>query len=165
MQYFLSNELCPSANSGFASTSLVEVSRNLALVLFASPSMFMVPRKLVLMVLIGLYLQPNSSLLTLDKSVTCCVCCRITVHAAYALIVDGGGWAGQMVYLVNLQQYALHHIMPDDFEVGFAQQVLDIFFAASEKVIQANDLQQCIDPSLQQHISGHMCDMPAQQSL
>ena len=38
-------------------TSLVDVSKNLARVLFASPSMFIVPRKLVLRVLIGLYLH------------------------------------------------------------------------------------------------------------
>lgn len=38
-------------------TSEVDVRRNRALVRFASPSMFIVPRKLVLIVLIGLYLQ------------------------------------------------------------------------------------------------------------
>ena len=38
-------------------TSLVLVSRNLAWVRLASPSMFMVPMKLVLMVLMGLYLH------------------------------------------------------------------------------------------------------------
>ena len=38
-------------------TSLVLVSRNLARVLFASPNIFCVPTKLVLMVLMGLYLH------------------------------------------------------------------------------------------------------------
>ena len=38
-------------------TSLVLVSRNLARVRFANPNMFMVPRMLVLIVLMGLYLQ------------------------------------------------------------------------------------------------------------
>ena len=40
-----------------ALTSLVLVRRNLAWVRLASPSMFMVPMKLVLIVLMGLYLQ------------------------------------------------------------------------------------------------------------
>ena len=38
-------------------TSEVELMRKRALVRLARPSMFMVPRKLVLMVLMGLYLQ------------------------------------------------------------------------------------------------------------
>ena len=49
-----------------ALTSLVLVRRNLAWVRLASPSMFMVPMKLVLIVLMGLYLQstaPNAQLL------------------------------------------------------------------------------------------------------
>ena len=46
-----------TALSKALSTSLVDVSKNLARVLLASPSMFMVPRKLVLRVLIGLYLR------------------------------------------------------------------------------------------------------------
>ena len=46
-----------------ALTSLVLVRRNLAWVRLASPSMFMVPMKLVLIVLMGLYLQ-NTALHT-----------------------------------------------------------------------------------------------------
>lgn len=51
------------------------------------------------------------------------------------LVMDGRGWAGKVIYLVNFQQYALHHIMPDGFEVGFAKQVLNILFATSEEVV------------------------------
>ena len=40
-------------------TSLVLVKRKRARVLLASPSMFIVPRKLVLIVLMGLYLQSD----------------------------------------------------------------------------------------------------------
>lgn len=40
--------------------SLVEVKRNLARVLLANPSIFMVPRKLVFKVLMGLYLHEQS---------------------------------------------------------------------------------------------------------
>ena len=43
-------------------TSLVDVSRNLALVRLARPSMFMVPRKLVLSVLMGLYLHTTKQM-------------------------------------------------------------------------------------------------------
>lgn len=42
-------------------TSLVLVSRKRARVRLASPSMFMVPMKLVLIVLIGLYLAPQQT--------------------------------------------------------------------------------------------------------
>lgn len=45
-----------------------------------------------------------------------------------------------MVYLIDFQQYGLNHIMSDNLKVGFAQQVLNILFAASEEVVQADDL-------------------------
>ena len=53
-------QYCFSNRKANILTSLVDVSKNLARVLLARPSMFIVPRKLVLRVLIGLYLRPKS---------------------------------------------------------------------------------------------------------
>lgn len=52
-------QYCVSYHAANILTSLVDVSKNLARVLLARPSMFIVPRKLVLRVLIGLYLRPK----------------------------------------------------------------------------------------------------------
>lgn len=46
-----------------------------------------------------------------------------------------------MIDLINFQQNLLDNIMSDSFEVSFAQQVLDVFFATCEKVVQADHLQ------------------------
>ena len=59
-----------------------------------------------------------------------------------------GGWAGEVVDLVHLQQQLFHHIVSEGFEVGLAQQVLDVLFAACEEVVDANDLsgtRACLD--------------------
>ena len=56
-----------STHEAHVLTSLVDVSKNLARVLLARPSMFMVPRKLVFRVLIGLYLHPLSLMPTMSK--------------------------------------------------------------------------------------------------
>lgn len=47
-----------------------------------------------------------------------------------------------MVYLVHLQQYWLHNIVPDELKVCFVQQVQDILLAASEEVVEADHLPQ-----------------------
>lgn len=44
--------------------------------------------------------------------------------------------------------------MPYGLKVGVAQQVLDILFATSEKVIQANDLHQASPQSMQSELGG-----------
>ncbi len=65
-------ELCTDPNGLWVprcrcvATSLVDVSKNLARVLLANPSMFMVPRKLVFRVLIGLYLHPCFTVLAFE---------------------------------------------------------------------------------------------------
>ena len=47
-----------------------------------------------------------------------------------------------MVNLIDFQQYGLNHIMSNNLKVGFAKQVLNVLFAASEEVVQADDLHQ-----------------------
>ena len=51
-----------------------------------------------------------------------------------------GGWAGKVVDLVHLQQQLFHHVVSEGFEIGLAQQVLDVLFAASEEVVDTDDL-------------------------
>ena len=72
-------------SKGSPYTSEVEARINLALVRLASPSMFMVPRKLVLVVLIGLYLQPPPHAVNPADQIywgqkECKACLQITGH-------------------------------------------------------------------------------------
>jgi hypothetical protein len=43
--------------------------------------------------------------------------------------------------LVHLQRDGVHHVVPDQLEVGLPDQVLDVLLAAGEEVVEANDLQ------------------------
>jgi len=56
------------------------------------------------------------------------------------LVVYRRGRACQVVYLINLQHQLLYHVMSYNFEVALSQQMLHIFFAASEEVVHANHL-------------------------
>ena len=62
------------------------------------------------------------------------------MRTMYSLVVDGGGRAGQVVDLVHLQQYGLHHVVSDDLEVRLAYQVLDVVLGAREEVVQTYHL-------------------------
>ena len=59
-----------------------------------------------------------------------------------ALIVHRRSWAGEVVYLVNLQNQLFHYIVSEGLKVGLVQQVLYILLAASEEVIDADYLQE-----------------------
>ena len=47
-----------------------------------------------------------------------------------------------MIDLINLQHQLLHNIVSDGLEVCLAQQMLDILFTSSEKIVNTNHLQQ-----------------------
>lgn len=116
--------------------------------------------KLVLMVLMGLYLQTrqteatfvcrkgwSSQMQTHGGIVTLPAVgqasnmyCRHIVLIAYVLVVYRRSWTCQMIYLVHLQEYGLHNIMTDNFKVGFAEEVCNIVFAACEEVIHTDHL-------------------------
>jgi len=56
------------------------------------------------------------------------------------LVVDGGGWAGEIVNLINLDIEREGHVMALHFEARIIHQMTDIFFAAGEKIIDADHL-------------------------
>lgn len=49
-----------------------------------------------------------------------------------------GGWAGHVVDLVHLQKNRRRDVVPDQFEVGTAEQVRDVGLLAGKKIIQAD---------------------------
>ena len=51
--------------------------------------------------------------------------------------MDRGGRAGQVVNLIHLDKERHGDIVPDQFEIGIAEQVNDILFLAGEVVVQA----------------------------
>ena len=55
------------------------------------------------------------------------------------LIVGRRGGAGEVVNLVHLGLERLDHIVPDQFETGMAEKVLDVGFSSGEEVVQAED--------------------------
>ena len=112
-------------SKGSPYTSEVEARMNLALVRLARPSMFMVPRKLVLVVLIGLYLQPNPhALIAADHA----HCGQRECTYRMSSTVQGGGdqdsgpcgdvlvvhrrcRASQVIDLVDFQQDGINNIV------------------------------------------------------
>jgi hypothetical protein len=55
------------------------------------------------------------------------------------LIVRGGGWAREIVDLINLELERVTHIMPDELKTGVPDEVLDVALSAGEKVIEAEN--------------------------
>lgn len=60
-----------------------------------------------------------------------------------------------MIDLVNLQKELFHHIMTNELKVGLADQVRHVLLAASEEVINADDL----------HIDQHLPVTPTSRDL
>lgn len=58
-----------------------------------------------------------------------------------ALVMHRGGWAGQVVNLVDLNEERLTHVMANKLEVGQADQVCDVVLAACEEIVNADHLQ------------------------
>ena len=56
------------------------------------------------------------------------------------LIVNRGGWAGQVVDLIHLDIERKGHIVAHQLEVRVIQQVQDVVFGASKEVVQADDI-------------------------
>lgn len=46
-----------------------------------------------------------------------------------------------MIDLVDLQHDGLNNVVADELEIGVANEVGDVLFAASEEIVQADDLQ------------------------
>ena len=64
------------------------------------------------------------------------------------LVVSRSGRAGEIVDLVNLQPDRDRHIMPNQLEIGAAQQVSYIAFLAGKEVVEADDIMPCFDHPL-----------------
>ena len=69
-----------------------------------------------------------------------CLLLVLLRHEACSLVVDGRGWAGEVVDLVHLQQNALCDVMAHHFKIGLANEVQHILLAAREEIVQADDL-------------------------
>lgn len=61
------------------------------------------------------------------------------------LVMDWRGRASQVEDLIDFQEDRLDDVVADEFKVGAADEVSDIFLAASEEVINANDVVTTID--------------------
>jgi len=55
------------------------------------------------------------------------------------LVVDGGGWAGQVVDFVDLDVEREGHIVADELESWIGQQVFDVLARAGEEIVHADD--------------------------
>jgi hypothetical protein len=51
------------------------------------------------------------------------------------LIMDGRGWASQVIYLVNLSPQRINNVVAQELEVLVIQQVQYIIFCAGKKII------------------------------
>jgi len=61
------------------------------------------------------------------------------------LVMDWRGRASQVEDLINFQEDWFDDVMADEFKVGAADEVSDIFLAASEEVIDADDMVASVD--------------------
>src|SRR5262249_29220850 len=57
-----------------------------------------------------------------------------------ALIMNGRCWAGQVVDFVDFDVERKRHVMPDQFKLSAVEEVLDVPFGASEKIVEAEHL-------------------------
>lgn len=61
------------------------------------------------------------------------------------LVMDWRGRASEVEDLINLEEDWLDDVMSDEFKVGAADEVSDIFLAASEEVVKADDMVATVD--------------------
>jgi hypothetical protein len=54
--------------------------------------------------------------------------------------MNWGGWARQIVDLVDFDVERKGHVMPEEFEALVVQEVIDVPFGTREKIIQAKHL-------------------------
>ena len=69
-----------------------------------------------------------------------CLLLVLLRHEACSLVVDGRGWAGEVVDLVHLQQDALRDVVAHHLKVGLANEVQHVLLAAREEIVQADHL-------------------------
>ena len=74
------------------------------------------------------------------KYIDCAMNRRLGRLNRVVLIVDRRSWTGQIVDLVDLELERVGHIVPHEFETGVSEQVLDVDFPSSEKVVDCNDV-------------------------
>jgi hypothetical protein len=55
------------------------------------------------------------------------------------LVVRGGGGAGEVVDLVDLELEGVADVVADEFEAVVVEEVLDVAFSAGEEVVEADD--------------------------
>ena len=56
------------------------------------------------------------------------------------LVVNGGGWASEVVYLVNLSEVFEGNVMANEFKPVVADEVSYVVFRACKEVIEANNI-------------------------
>src|SRR5687768_1777949 len=56
------------------------------------------------------------------------------------LVMDRRRRAGEIIYLIHLEQYRLGNIVPDKLEVLVIQEMNDVLLPPGEKIVQADDL-------------------------
>ena len=66
---------------------------------------------------------------------------RLKSSAGASLVVHWGRGTSQVVDLIHFQEQLLHHIMPDELEVGLANEMCHILLTACEEVVYADHLQ------------------------
>ncbi len=54
--------------------------------------------------------------------------------------MDGRGGAGEVVDLIDLEEDRLGDVVADDLEVGMGDEGVEVFAAAGEEVVEAEDL-------------------------
>ncbi len=64
------------------------------------------------------------------------------------LVMARGGGASQVVDLVDFQKDRQRHVVPNQFKIGFAQQMSHIGFLAGEEVIQTDNVMAFRDQAL-----------------
>lgn len=66
------------------------------------------------------------------------------------LVRDRRGRTGEVVNLVAFDNQRMHDVVPDQFEVRIADQVLNVRLAAGEKVVDADDVVSASDQPVAQ---------------
>jgi hypothetical protein len=64
------------------------------------------------------------------------------------LIMDRGGWAGQVIDLVGFNIERKGNVVPDDFKITVIEQALEVTTRASEIIVNANDVRPMLEQTL-----------------
>ena len=64
------------------------------------------------------------------------------------LVVRRGSGAGEVVDAIDLELERVDHVVTDEFEVGIADEMLNVGLASSEEVVEADDFMSLLDEAI-----------------